>query len=262
MAIHPTAILSKQAEIAQDVEIGPYSIVKGNVRIGSGTRIESHVVIGNEYGTTVIGKSNHILPGAMVGGPPQDLSYKGEPTRLEIGDGNTIREFVTINTGTPKGGGITRIGNNCLFMAYVHVAHDCHLGNSVVIANTTNFAGHVTVEDNVRIGGSCSFNQFITLGRFAYIAGESAVNKDVLPFTMVQGIGDYAVSRATNKIGLERSGVNKEEVDNIHRAIRALLMGNRTIEEGLEMIQRDCQPSPNIEHLVRFVKKSERGIAR
>ena len=262
MAVHSTAIISSQAEIAVDAEVGPFSIIKGKTSIGSGTKIESHTVIGNEHGITVIGKKNHILSGAMVGGIPQDLTYKGEPTRLEIGDGNTIREFVTINNGTQKGGGLTKIGNNGLFMAYVHIAHDCHIGNNVVIANTTNFAGHVIVEDNVRIGGVCSFNQFITIGRFAYIAGESAVNKDILPFTMVQGMGSYAVSRATNKIGIERAGFNKEEVANVHRAIRALIMGNRTIEEALDLISKECEPSPNIEHLVNFVRRSERGIAR
>ena len=262
MAIHPTAIISPKAEIAADAEIGPFAVIKGQTTIGSGTKVDSHAVVGNDHGITVLGKKNHILPGAMVGGPPQDLSYKGEATRLEVGDGNTFREFVTINTGTPKGGGLTKIGNNGLFMAYVHIAHDCMIGNNVVIANTTNFAGHVIVEDFVRIGGSCSFNQFITLGRFAYIAGISAVNKDVLPFTMVQGLGDYAVSRATNKVGLERAGFSKEEVDNVHRGIRALLMGNRTIEEALDLIAKECQPSSNIEHLVNFVRRSERGIAR
>lgn len=262
MAVHPTAIVSSQADIAADVEIGPFAVIKGRTTIGSGTQVESHAVVGNDNGITILGKNNHILSGANVGGIPQDLSYKKEPTRLEVGDGNTFREFTTINCGTQKGGGLTKIGNNCLFMAYVHIAHDCNIGNHVVIANTTNFAGHVTVEDHVRIGGVCSFNQFITIGRFAYIAGESAVNKDVLPFTMVQGLGDYAVSRATNKIGIERAGFSKDEVTNVHRAIRALIMGHRTIEEALELIAKDCTPSPNIEHLTNFVRRSERGIAR
>lgn len=261
MAIHPTAIISKKAELAPDVSVGPFSVIEGSVQIGSGTRIESHAVIGNINGRVRLGKNNHIFSGAMVGGPPQDLTYKGEVTNLEIGDNNVIREFVTINTGTEKGGGVTQIGNNCLFMAYVHIAHDCKLGNHVVIANTTNFAGHVTVEDNVRIGGVCSFNQFVRIGRFAYIAGESAVNKDILPFCQAQGTS-YAVCRATNKIGLERAGYKKEEVENIHRAIRAILMGNRTIDEALDLIAKECQPGPSIEHLVQFIRQSERGIAR
>lgn len=260
MAIHPTAIISRQAEIDSSVEVGPFTVIKGKVQVGAGSKVESHVVVGNDYGVVVMGKNNHILSGAMVGGPPQDLTYKGEPTRLEMGDGNTVREFVTINNGTAKGGGLTKIGNDCLLMAYVHIAHDCQIGNNVVIANTTNFAGHVIVEDHVRIGGVCSFNQFITIGRHAYIAGESVVNKDILPFSIAQG--SYAISRATNKIGLERAGYSKDEVENIHRALRALLMGNRTVEEALELIKNECAPSPNIEHIVGFVRKSERGIAR
>ena len=262
MGIHATAIISPRAEIASDVEIGPFVVIQGKVSIGAGTRIGAHAVIGHDHGEVRIGQRNHFFSGAAVGGPPQDLSYKGEATRLEMGDGNIVREYATINCGTVKGGGLTKIADNCMFMAYVHVAHDCQLANNVVIANTTNFAGHVMVEDNVRIGGVCAFNQFVRVGRFAYIAGESAVNKDILPFTMVQGMGEYAVSRATNKVGLERAGFSKDEVDNIHRGIRALLMGNRTIEEALDLIAKECVPSPNIEHLVNFVRKSERGIAR
>lgn len=258
--IHPSAVISKEAEIASDVEIGPFSVVLGKVSIGQGTRIESHAVIGSHHGVVKIGKNNHILSGAMVGGPPQDLKYKNEPTELVIGDSNTIREFVTMNIGTVNGGGTTQIGNKNLLMAYVHVAHDCHLGNDIVIANTTNFAGHVTVEDHVRIGGVCSFNQFITIGSYAYIAGDSAVNKDILPYTMAQG--KYAVSRATNKIGLERAGFTKEEIENIHRAIRTVIMGNRTIDEALKIIEEECKPSEKIQHFVNFIKKSERGIAK
>lgn len=260
MAIHPSSIVSPRAELDSSVEVGPFSVIKGRVQIGAGTKIESHCVIGNDHGVVTMGRNNHILSGAMVGGPPQDLTYKNESTRLEIGDGNTIREFVTINNGTSKGGGLTKIGNNCLLMAYVHIAHDCAIGNNVVIANTTNFAGHVIVEDFVRIGGICSFNQFITIGKHAYIAGESAVNKDILPFSMAQG--SYAVCRATNKVGLERAGYPKEEIENIHRALRSLLMGGRTVEEALDLIKTECSSSPNIEHIVNFVRKSERGVAR
>ena len=136
-------------------------------------RIESHVVIGSDHGVVSIGKNNHIFSGAMVGGPPQDLKYKDEDTRLEIGDENAIREFVTINIGTATGAGVTRIANNNLLMAYVHIAHDCQLGSHIAIANTSNFAGHVTVEDYVRIGGVCAFNQFIRVGKYAFIAGEA-----------------------------------------------------------------------------------------
>lgn len=258
--VHPTAVIGPQVELDSGVQVGPYSVLKGKVFVGRGTKIDSHVVIGSDNGLVLIGRDNQILPGAMVGGPPQDLKYKGEETRLEIGDGNIIREFVTINVGTVTGGGITRLGDKNLLMSYVHVAHDCQLGNNIAIANTTNFAGHVTVEDHVRIGGVCSFNQFITIGKYSFIAGDSAVNKDVMPFTIAQG--KYAVSRAPNSIGLERAGFSKDEIDNIYKAVRIVTKGNRTIEESLEDIKNDCQPSENIQYLTDFIRRSERGIAR
>ncbi len=258
--VHPTAILDKTVELDQGVSVGPYAILKGKVFVGAGTEINSHAVIGSTHGKVSIGKNNKIFSGAMVGGPPQDLKFKGEETALEIGDDNQIREFVTINVGTITGHGVTKIGSNNLLMAYVHVAHDCVIGSNIAIANTTNFAGHVTVEDNVRIGGVCSFNQFITIGKFSFIAGDSAVNKDVMPFTIAQG--KYAVSRAANSIGLERAGFSKDEVDNIYKAVRIVTKGNRTIEEALTEIQSDCTPSENIQYLTQFIKKSERGIAR
>ena len=161
--VHPTAVVDKRVELAEGVKVGPYSVIKGKVIVGAGCKIDSHVVIGSDHGAVTIGKNNHFLPGAMIGGPPQDLKFKGEKTRLEVGDNNIFREFTTVNVGTSHGGGTTRLGSNILLMAYVHVAHDCQFGNHIAVANTTNFAGHVTVEDHVRIGGVCSFNQFITL---------------------------------------------------------------------------------------------------
>jgi len=258
--VHPTAIVGPQVELDEGVSVGPYSVLKGKVIVGRGTKIDSHAVIGSEHGVVYIGKNNQIFPGAMVGGAPQDLKFKGEPTRLEIGDNNIIREFVTINVGTVTGLGVTRIGDGNLLMAYVHVAHDCQLGNHIAIANTTNFAGHVTVEDHVRIGGVCSFNQFITVGKHSFVAGDSAVNKDIMPFTIAQG--KYAISRAPNEIGLERAGFEKNEIDNIWRAIRIVTKGNRTIDEALKDIATECQPSDHIRYLTEFIQKSERGIAR
>jgi UDP-N-acetylglucosamine acyltransferase len=258
--IHPSAVIDKRVELDEGVSIGPFSVLKGKVMVGRGTRIESHAVIGSEHGVVVLGRGNQISPGAMIGGPPQDLKFKGEETRLEIGDNNMIREFVTINVGTKTGTGVTRIGSDNLLMAYVHVAHDCQIGNNIAIANTSNFAGHVTVEDNVRIGGVCSFNQFITVGKFSFIAGDSAVNKDIMPFTMAQG--KYAVSRATNEVGLERAGFAKEDIENIYKAIRIITKGSRTIEEALKDISTECRSSEHIQYLTDFIKRSKRGIAR
>ncbi len=258
--IHPTAVVSPKAQIGSDVEIGAYSIIADAVKIGAKTRIESHVSIGNPTGIVEIGEGNHIVAGAMVGGPPQDLSYRGEPTRLIIGDGNVIREFATINCGTTKGGGITRIGNGCMLMAYVHVAHDCQFGNSVVVANTTQFAGHVEVDDYARIGGMTGISQFVRIGRFAYIGGMAAVNKDIPPFTI--GEGHFAKVRAANKIGLTRAGFKKEDVDSIYKAVRFLIMGGRTIDEALEKMKTDCPPNEHVQHFMEFIRSSKSGVAR
>ncbi|MCB0391247.1 MAG: acyl-ACP--UDP-N-acetylglucosamine O-acyltransferase [Bdellovibrionales bacterium] len=258
--IHSTAIISKYCEIANDVEIGPYAVIQGKVKIDSGTKIGANAMVGCDSGIVEIGKNNQIGPHSYIGGPPQDISYKGETTKLKIGDNNIFREFVTVNIGTTKQDGVTIIGNNCMFMAYVHIAHDCNIGDRVIIANTTNFAGHVIVHDDVKIGGACNFSQFTRLGKHAYIAGDATINKDILPYTMAQG--KYALSRATNRIGLERAGYSKDEINNIHKAIRALLMGGRTLDEALQKINQDCEIDNHIQYLLDFVNSSEKGLAR
>ena len=259
MKVHPTSVLSPNVILEEDVEIGPYCNIQGQVRIGKGTFIEGHVTVGYRHGIVEIGKNNHISPGAVIGGPPQDISYKGEPTKLIIGDNNIIREFTTFNLATSKGDGITSIGNNCYFMAYSHVGHDCKIGNNVIVANNSHFGGHCEVEDNVVIGGVCAFNQFSKVGRNSFVAGSSIVNKDILPFSRAQG--NYAVVRATNKVGLLRKGFSKEEVANVHKAIRIIIMGSGTVEEALARIQSECKQSENIQALLHFVKSSKRGIA-
>lgn len=260
MNIHPTAIISKEAQIGEDVTIGPYSILVGKVKIGRGTQISSHVTIGQNFGYVEIGEDNKIFPGAVIGTAPQDLSYRDEETGLKIGDKNMIREFCTINLGTQRGGGITVIGNQNMLMAYVHVAHDCKLGDRIVIANETHFAGHVEVENDVKIGGGCLINQFCKLGQHAYIAGDSTINKDIIPFSMAQG--KYAIARASNKIGMERAGFSPSDIENIHRAIRYLIKGDRTVAEAIEKIKADCEPTSHVQALIDFVTSSQRGIAR
>ncbi len=259
MKIHPSSVISSDVELAPDVEIGPYCNIQGHVKIGPGTFVEGHVTIGSRHGIVEIGKNNHIAPGAVIGGPPQDISYKAEPTRLIIGDNNVIREFSTMNIATSKGDGATVIGNNCYFMAYSHVGHDCKIGNNVVVANNSHFGGHCTVEDNVVIGGVCAFNQFSKIGKNSFVAGSSIVNKDVLPFSRAQG--NYAIVRATNKVGLLRKGFAKDEVSNIHKAIRIVIMGSATLEEAYSRIEKECAPSENIAYLVNFIRTSKRGIA-
>ena len=259
MSIHPSSVISKEAVIGENVTIGPFCVIKGRVTLGAGCKLDSHVSLGNDHGVVEIGRDNHFWPGAAVGGPPQDLSYKGEPTKLIIGDRNMIREFATLNCGTPKGGGVTKIGSDCMIMAYAHVAHDCQIGDHCVIANSTQLAGHVIFEDHVKVGGMCGFNQFVRVGRYAFIAGDAAVNKDILPFTISQG--KYAVMRATNSIGLDRAGFAKDDIESVNRAIRIITKGGGTIEESLARIEAECQPTVSVQYLTEFMKASTRGIA-
>lgn len=260
MKIHSTAIIDKHVELADDVEVGPFTIITGHVKIDKGTVIGSHVSIGNPYGRVFIGQKNQILPGAMVGGPPQDVSYKNEPTELHIGDGNLIREFTTLNCGTVKGGGKTKIGNNCMLMAYVHVAHDCVLNNNVIIANSTQLAGHVEIDDFVRVGGMVGLVQFVKIGKYAYIGGGAHINKDIIPYSIAEG--NWAKVRAMNKVGLQRAGFKKEDIDDIYKAIKFLIMGDRTVDEALKLIESECGSSESIKYLVNFIKSSENGVAR
>lgn len=257
--IHPTSVLSPDVEVGPDVEIGPYCLIQGKVKIGRGTFIEGHATVGCRSGVLDIGENNHICPGAVIGGPPQDISYKGEPTQLIIGHNNVFREFSTVNIATSKGEGKTVVGDHGYFMAYTHIGHDCHIGNNVIMANDTHLGGHCVIEDNVVIGGVCAFNQFTKVGKNAFIAGSSVVNKDILPFSRAQG--NYAIIRATNKLGLLRKGFSADDVQNIHKAIRIIIMGSKTIEEGLDRIRNECTPSPSIEYFVNFIKASKRGIA-
>lgn len=257
--IHPTSVISGDAEIGPDVEIGPYCLIQGKIKIGRGTFIEGHSTVGCRTSDIEIGENNHISPGAVIGGPPQDISYRGEPTKLVIGHNNTFREFTTVNIATAKGEGVTRIGNNCYLMSYTHIGHDCHLHDNVIISNDVQVAGHCEFEDNVVIGGVCGFSQFTRVGRGAFIGGGSTVNKDVLPFSRAQG--NWALIRATNKVGLLRRGFSREEVQNIHKAIRIITMGSNSIDEGVARIQAECLPSENINYLINFIRSSKRGIA-
>lgn len=260
MNVHPSSVVSPEAILAEDVTIGPFCLIRGKVRIGKGTHLESHVSIGSEHGSVEIGENNQISAGVALGGDPQDKKYRGEQTQLIIGNNNQIREYVSMSLGTATGTGKTVIGNNNMIMAYTHFGHDCHLGDDNVIANASQFAGHVHVDNRVIIGGMCAFNQHVKVGSFGFVAGYSGVNKDLLPFTMSQG--NYAVCRATNKIGLERAGVKGPDIENIHKAIRIIIKGSSTIAEGLQRISEECRPTPEIQYLVNFIKTSKRGVAK
>lgn len=262
--IHPSAVIDSSVKLGENVEVGPFCYLSGDVEIGDGCKLLSHVVIGNPQAEITIGQNNTFHAGSVIGGEPQDLKYRNEKVKLEIGDNNVFRECMTVNLGTPTGIGLTKIGSHGLFMAYVHVAHDCVIGDHVVIANSTNFAGHIIIEDHVKIGGACNFNQFIRLGEHCYIAGLSGVNKDILPYSIARcAEGDlYAVSAVTNKVGLERAGYSAEQVASVHKALRIFLKGTGTVDELIEKIQTEVPATAEVSKLIQFIKTSERGIAK
>jgi UDP-N-acetylglucosamine acyltransferase len=253
--IHQTAIVDRGAEIAQDVEIGPYCIIGNKVTIGSGTRLLAHVTVD---GPTDIGENCAIHPFAALGGPPQDLTYRGEDTRCIIGSGNTIREYVTINRGT-KSSGSTVIGNNNFIMAYSHIAHDCRVGNNTIMANCATLAGHVHMDDFAIVGGLSAAHQFCRIGKFAFISGLTGVPKDVPPFMMAAG--NRARLYGLNVVGLERKGFTKEEITMLKRAYRILFRSALPLEKSLKMIETEL-PGERVRELVDFIRSSERGICR
>ncbi|MBO2521857.1 MAG: acyl-ACP--UDP-N-acetylglucosamine O-acyltransferase [Clostridia bacterium] len=255
--IHPTAIVSPNAQLGVGVEVGPYAIIGDNVVIGDGTRIGPHAVI---EGPTTIGKNNKIYAGAVIGNDPQDLKYKGERTYLTIGDNNIIREYATISRGTEHGGGETRIGNNNLIMSYVHVAHDVQMGNHIVIAHASGIGGHVVIEDRVNIGGLCGIHQFTKIGRMAMIGAHSMINKDVPPYVLVTG--NPPKLYGVNIVGLRRNGLSPEVRMEIQRAYKILYRSGLNVSQAIERMERELPGIEEIDHFLRFLRSAERGICR
>jgi len=261
MTIHASATVSGRAVIADDAEIGPYCVIEGEVEIGPQTVVESGARIGSRYGRVRVGARNHIQHGAVLGGPPQDLGYDGGAyTALEIGDDNRIGEFASINLGTEKGGGVTRVGDHNFIMAYSHVGHDCQLAEHIVIVNGAQFAGHVVIEHHALVSGLVGVTQFTRIGAYSFLAAGAFANKDIAPFTIAEG--HWAKPRAANRVGLKRAGFHASERRNIDNAIRMLLDRALTIDEVVAKIEKECSPSPQIAHLVEFLTSSDRGIAR
>jgi UDP-N-acetylglucosamine acyltransferase len=261
LSIHPTTTVSERATISPHAEIGPYCVIAGEVEIGAHSVVESHARIGSAYGRVRIGEHNHIQHGAVLGGPPQDLSYRqGAYTALEIGSHNRIGEFVSVHLGTAKGGGATVIGDRNFIMAYAHLGHDCRVADDVIITNGAQFAGHVTLEHHVVVSGLTGVTQFVRLGAYSFLVAGAFANKDIPPFTIAEG--HWATPRALNRIGLKRAGFDAAERRNVDAAVRLLLDRSLTIAEVLERIAHDCSPSAQIDHLVTFIKTSERGVAR
>jgi UDP-N-acetylglucosamine acyltransferase len=259
--IHPTAIVDPKAQLDASVEVGAYSIIGPDVKIGAGSKIGSHVVV---EGHTTIGAQSTIFQFASVGAAPQDKKYAGEPTRLEIGDNNTIREFVTINRGTEQDGGVTRIGNDNWIMAYVHIAHDCQLGNHITMSNNATLAGHVHLGDWVVMGGFTTVHQFCHIGAYAMTAFTAAVAQDVPPF--VTAAGNRAAPAGINSVGLQRRGFTSEQIMGIKRGYKLLYRSGLPLEDAKAALLAEEQKSPDaavyLRQLREFIEASPRGIIR
>jgi UDP-N-acetylglucosamine acyltransferase len=255
--IHATAIVSDSAKIADDVEIGAYSIIGDGVEIGAGTKIDSHVVVN---GPTIIGENNHIYQFASIGDDPQDKKYADEPTRLIIGDRNTIREFCTFSRGTLQGDYETTMANDNWIMAYVHVAHDCHIGSNTIMANNTTLAGHVTIGDWVIMAGFSGAHQFCTIGAHAFIGMYSGVNRDVPAYMMMSGTP--SVPRGINSEGLKRRDFDTQQIRNIKDAYRIIYRNSLKLDEAISELEERVASQPELEILLESLRGSERGIAR
>ena len=255
--IHPTAIISDSASIADNVEIGPYAVVGDDVSIAAGTRVDSHVVIN---GPTEIGENNHIYQFASIGDDPQDKKYADEPTRLVIGNGNTIREFCTISRGTVQDKGVTIIGDDNWIMAYVHIAHDCVLGDNTILANNATLAGHVHVGDWAIFGGFAGVHQFCRIGAHAFLGMFSAINRDVPAYTMISG--NPAEARGINSEGLKRRGYDASQIRNIKQAYRIVFRKGLKLAEAIEEIAAVVAEQPELESFLESLRSSERGLVR
>lgn len=254
--IHPSAIVDSKAELGDNVSVGPFTIIEKNSVIGDGTRISSNVLIGEN---TFVGKNCSIFHGAVIGTIAQDLKYKGEEAWLEIGDNNIFREYCTINRGTIANGK-TVIGNNCAFLAYCHVGHDCILGNNIIASNTLNMGGHVSVGNNVGFGGVVAVHQFCKIGDFAYIGAYAKVVKDIIPFALVGGEVDSLKIAGINKVGLERSGFDSKRRRKIINSYKILFQSDRTVQESIEILSEEFPGDEDIVSIITFIKNSDRGI--
>ena len=250
--IHNTAIIDKRAKISSNVKIGPYSIIGPDVEIEENTIIHSHV---NLEGNTKIGKNNQIFPFSSIGTPPQDLKYKGEKNKLIIGDNNRFREYVNINPGTEKGGGLTRIGDNNLFMVYCHVAHDCNISNNIVLANNVQVGGHVIIEKNAVVGGSCAIHQFSRIGESAMIGGMTGVLSDVIPFGLSMGNRNNLMG--LNLIGLRRSKVSNENIKKI-QTMYEIVFKSKNFRENIDSLDLNLKNNEFIKKIINFINSDKK----
>lgn len=257
MEIHPTAFVSPKAELGRDVKIGPFSIIGHQVIIESGTEIGPHVVI---EGRTHIGRDNKISPFVIIGTPPQDIGYRGEDTRVIIGQGNIIREFMTIHRATTKEEWITVIGDHNYLMAYAHVAHDCRLGNHIIMNNAATLGGHVRVEDCSTVGAQSAVHQFVRIGAYAFIGGKTGVPQDIPPYMLAAG--ERAKLYGVNQKGLSRQGFSRETIQVLKKAYQILWRKNKKFSDGIEQVHRELEMFPELERLLNFISDSPRGVTR
>ena len=250
--IHKTAIVDPKAKVASSVEIGPYTVIGPNVEIGENVKIHSHV---NISGNTIIGKGNKIYPFASIGNDPQDLKYNGEETKLIIGDNNKIREYVTINPGTEGGGGLTKIGNNCLFMISSHIAHDCYVGNNVIIANNVPLGGHAIIEDNVVIGGNSAVQQFTRIGKMAMIGGMTGVLHDVIPYGL--STGNRNTLNGLNLIGLRRAKFDNKDILGLSEAYKEIF-ATKNFTENISKLNGASKENPLVKNVIEFITKDKK----
>ena len=255
--LHPTAVVHPDAQLHDTVSVGPFAVIGPKVRIGAGTSVGAHAVI---EGRTTIGERNRLFQFAALGAAPQDLKYRGEDTELVLGDDNIVREFATLHIGTEGGGGVTRVGSKSVFMANSHVAHDCHVGNGVILGNGSALAGHVEVHDGVIISGLAAVHQFTRLGRNAFISGGSMVVMDVPPYCTAQG--DRAELAGINSVGLARHGYTEAQLARIKDAYRILFRAKLPLAEALAQLQAEHGGNPEIDLFIDFVKSSKRGLTR
>ena len=257
MAIHSTAIIHPEAQLEEDVQIGPYCVLGRNVKVGRGTEIGPQVVIDSN---TVIGEKCKIYPFASLGQAPQDIKYQGEHSWVIIGNNNIIREYVTIHRGTHRGGGKTTVGNDNFLMAYVHIAHDCHIGNQVIMANGATLAGHIEIEDYAIIGGLSAIHQYVRIGAYALIGGASGIPQDVVPY--VSAVGNRARLFGINVVGLKRHGFSEQTMRKLKRAYRFIFRSGLKLDDALGRLTEQVGESSEVDHLVDFIRKSQRGILR
>ena len=255
--IHSLAVVDASAVLGDDVVVGPFAVIGAEVTIGDGTEVGAGAQV---QGPTVIGRENRIHPQAAIGFDPQDLSYRGETVRLEIGDRNQIREFSTLHRGTTKGGGVTRIGNDNLFMAYVHVAHDCQVGSRTIFANNATLAGHVEVHDDASISAFSAVHQFCRVGRHAYVGGFSVITMDALPFAKT--VGQKPAVYGLNSIGMKRKGMARESIQALDRALKVLVESKLNTTQALAALREELGDDAEVQYLISYIESARRGYHR